>query len=74
MKRLRSPWWVFRQMVSPPMATARAISTTQTLSQPAGLVCRAASQAAPRAVTPIQKPPQPGTAVNSPDRSMVRRI
>src|SRR5579872_3935062 len=57
-----------------PIETATTASDTHTASQRSRPGCRAAIQAAARALTPIRMPPTPGTAVNEPARSMVSRM
>src|ERR1039458_10321789 len=56
------------------MARATQASTSQTVSNHPGPGRLAEIQAAARAVAPIHKPPMPGTAVNDPACSMVRRM
>src|ERR1035437_6288259 len=57
-----------------PMAMATTAATAQTASQPPALGWRTANRAANTATTPISTPPLPGTAVNDPARSNVRRM
>src|SRR5450756_278437 len=57
-----------------PMAMATTAATAQTASQPPALGWRTANRAANTATTPISTPPLPGTAVNDPARSIVRRM
>src|ERR1035437_1819106 len=57
-----------------PMAMATTAVTAQTASQPPALGWRTANRAANTATTPISTPPLPGTAVNDPARSSVRRM
>src|ERR1035437_1578290 len=57
-----------------PMAMATTTATAQTASQPPALGWRTANRAANTATTPISTPPLPGTAVNDPARSNVRRM
>src|SRR3954470_17918153 len=60
-------------MAQPPIPNASAEAESHTPSHSAGgRPC--ASRVAPRAVTPIATPPQPGTAVNAVARSMVERM
>ena len=57
-----------------PIEIATAPSTSQVASHVFGVVCHWATTAAATAVIPMVTPPQPGTAVNDPARSMVSRI
>jgi hypothetical protein len=57
-----------------PISSAATASSSQTVSQRAFAVRGPAMKAAASAVEPINTPPSPGTAVNDPARSMVRRI
>ncbi|MEI9971676.1 MAG: hypothetical protein WDO73_06245 [Ignavibacteriota bacterium] len=57
-----------------PISNATIPSTNQTASHRGELVRGPAIQAATNAVDPMSIPPIPGTAVNSPARSSVRRI
>jgi hypothetical protein len=61
---------------SVPAATspAAAAVTSQTPSQLAAEACCEATSAASNAIAPIATPPQPGTAVNEPLRSMAWRM
>src|SRR5579872_847270 len=56
------------------IATATAASPIQVRSQPIEVSWREAITAAPIAVMPMATPPQPGTAVKEPARSMVSRM
>src|SRR5581483_729444 len=63
-----------RHIARIPIAMARTPSISHVVSQAPGDVCLKATKLAPTAVTPMATPPQPGTAVNEPARSMVSRI
>src|SRR5688572_14449235 len=56
------------------MMPDRRASAIHVESQARGVACRAAIQAAARAVTPMATSPQPEMAVNAPARSMVSRM
>src|SRR5579862_429588 len=63
-----------RRIASTPTAMANSASPSQIASHsPRDGACDA-NPAAASAVTPISTPPQPGTAVNDPARSIVSRM
>ena len=64
----------FQKIESSAMAKASRPSPSQTRSQAKAEGWRAANQAAPRAVRPRTTCPQPETAVNDAERSMVSRM
>src|ERR1035437_742724 len=69
--------WKRRDLIAAPaipMVMAITAAAVQTASQPPALGWRAANPAANTATTPISTPPLPGTAVNDPARSNVRRM
>src|SRR5262249_7584525 len=64
----------FRHIARMPMAIATAPSVSHVASHATVDDCCTATMLATIAVTPIATPPQPGTAVNEPARSMVSRM
>src|SRR3989475_3117651 len=67
------PARAFRLSVQAPIVLATAASISQVTSHAPGVACCEATIAAPSAVIPIAAPPQPGTAVNEAERSIVSR-
>src|SRR5450432_1562108 len=63
----------FQTAIAPRVAASRA-SINQTFNHLRGDGCREAPYAAISAVAPITTPPQPGTAVKAPERSIVSRM
>src|SRR5580658_3536159 len=63
-----------RHIARMPNAIASEPSTSQVSSHARGVLCREASRADAKAVRPMATPPQPGTAVKDPARSIVSRI
>ena len=61
-------------MAITPIAMATAPSTNQVASHCFGETCHSATTAAATAVIPMVTPPQPGTAVKEPARSIVSRM
>jgi hypothetical protein len=63
-----------RAIAKTPMRPERAASAIQTRIQASMVAWRPATNAAPRAVSPITTRPTPGTAVKGPARSSVSRM
>ena len=74
------PWRIVRGILAflrvarTPIADARTASAIHVKNHCSRVSIRLDTRTARRAVTPIRTPPQPGTAVNEPARSIVSRI